>query len=69
MVAGPLPVRYWRTWGLTCPRGESSTGESPRHLGVAKDGINLLWPVGIGTSVSVTLDLRALRRPDLAREL
>ena len=70
MVAGPLAGTLLADLGADVVHVENpGTGDIARHLGVAKDGINLLWPVGSRNKRSVTLDLRGLDGQDLAREL
>jgi crotonobetainyl-CoA:carnitine CoA-transferase CaiB-like acyl-CoA transferase len=70
MVAGPLAGTLLADLGADVVHVENpGTGDIVRHLGVAKDGINLLWPVGSRNKRSVTLDLRGLDGQDLAREL
>jgi formyl-CoA transferase len=70
MVAGPLAGTLLADLGADVVHVENpGTGDIARHLGVAKDGINLLWPVGSRNKRSVTLDLRALDGQELAREL
>jgi crotonobetainyl-CoA:carnitine CoA-transferase CaiB-like acyl-CoA transferase len=70
MVAGPLAGTLLADLGADVVHVENpGTGDIARHLGVAKDGINLLWPVGSRNKRSVTLDLRGLDGQELAREL
>jgi crotonobetainyl-CoA:carnitine CoA-transferase CaiB-like acyl-CoA transferase len=70
MVAGPLAGTLLADLGADVVHVENpGTGDIARHLGVAKDGVNLLWPVGSRNKRSVTLDLRGLDGQDLAREL
>jgi formyl-CoA transferase len=70
MVAGPLAGTLLADLGADVVHVENpATGDIARHLGVAKDGVNLLWPVGSRNKRSVTLDLRGLDGQDLAREL
>ena len=70
MVAGPLAGTLLADLGADVVHVENpGTGDIVRHLGVAKDGINLLWPVGSRNKRSVTLDLRGRDGQDLAREL
>jgi formyl-CoA transferase len=70
MVAGPLAGTLLADLGADVVHVENpGTGDIARHLGVAKDGINLLWPVGSRNKRSVTLDLRGLDGQDLARDL
>jgi formyl-CoA transferase len=70
MVAGPLAGTLLADLGADVVHVENpGTGDIARHLGVAKDGVNLLWPVGSRNKRSVTLDLRVLDGQDLAREL
>jgi crotonobetainyl-CoA:carnitine CoA-transferase CaiB-like acyl-CoA transferase len=70
MVAGPLAGTLLADLGADVVHVENpGTGDIVRHLGVAKDGINLLWPVGSRNKRSVTLDLRGLDGQDLAREM
>jgi crotonobetainyl-CoA:carnitine CoA-transferase CaiB-like acyl-CoA transferase len=70
MVAGPLAGTLLADLGADVVHVENpGAGDIARHLGVAKDGINLLWPVGSRNKRSVTLDLRGLDGQDLAREL
>jgi crotonobetainyl-CoA:carnitine CoA-transferase CaiB-like acyl-CoA transferase len=70
MVAGPLAGTLLADLGADVVHVENpGTGDIARHLGVSKDGINLLWPVGSRNKRSVTLDLRGKDGQDLAREL
>jgi formyl-CoA transferase len=70
MVAGPLAGTLLADLGADVVHVENpGTGDIARHLGVAKDGINLLWPVGSRNKRSITLDLRGVDGQDLAREL
>jgi crotonobetainyl-CoA:carnitine CoA-transferase CaiB-like acyl-CoA transferase len=70
MVAGPLAGTLLADLGADVVHVENpGTGDIARHLGVAKNGINLLWPVGSRNKRSVTLDLRGLDGQELAREL
>jgi crotonobetainyl-CoA:carnitine CoA-transferase CaiB-like acyl-CoA transferase len=70
MVAGPLAGTLLADLGADVVHVENpGTGDIARHLGVAKDGVNLLWPVGSRNKRSVTLDLRGLDGQELAREL
>ena len=70
MVAGPLAGTLLADLGADVVHVENpGTGDIARHLGVAKDGVNLLWPVGSRNKRTVTLDLRGLDGQDLAREL
>jgi crotonobetainyl-CoA:carnitine CoA-transferase CaiB-like acyl-CoA transferase len=70
MVAGPLAGTLLADLGADVVHVENpGTGDIARHLGVAKDGINLLWPVGSRNKRSVTLDLRGFDGQELAREL
>jgi crotonobetainyl-CoA:carnitine CoA-transferase CaiB-like acyl-CoA transferase len=70
MVAGPLAGTLLADLGADVVHVENpGTGDIARHLGVSKDGINLLWPVGSRNKRSVTLDLRGNDGQDLAREL
>jgi formyl-CoA transferase len=70
MVAGPLAGTLLADLGADVVHVENpGTGDIARHLGVAKDGINLLWPVASRNKRSVTLDLRGLHGQELAREL
>jgi formyl-CoA transferase len=70
MVAGPLAGTLLADLGADVVHVENpGTGDIARHLGVAKDGVNLLWPVGSRNKRSVSLDLRGLDGQDLAREL
>jgi crotonobetainyl-CoA:carnitine CoA-transferase CaiB-like acyl-CoA transferase len=70
MVAGPLAGTLLADLGADVVHVENpGTGDIARHLGVAKDGVNLLWPVGSRNKRSVTLDLRQVEGQELAREL
>jgi crotonobetainyl-CoA:carnitine CoA-transferase CaiB-like acyl-CoA transferase len=70
MVAGPLAGTLLADLGADVVHVEDpGTGDIARHLGVAKDGINLLWPVGSRNKRSATLNLRSAEGQDLAREL
>jgi crotonobetainyl-CoA:carnitine CoA-transferase CaiB-like acyl-CoA transferase len=70
MVAGPLAGTLLADLGADVVHVENpGTGDIARHLGVAKDGVNLLWPVGSRNKRTVTLDLRGLDGQDLAREM
>jgi crotonobetainyl-CoA:carnitine CoA-transferase CaiB-like acyl-CoA transferase len=70
MVAGPLAGTLLADLGADVVHVENpGTGDIARHLGVAKDGINLLWPVGARNKRSATLNLRNTEGQDLAREL
>jgi crotonobetainyl-CoA:carnitine CoA-transferase CaiB-like acyl-CoA transferase len=70
MVAGPLAGTLLADLGADVVHVENpDSGDIARHLGVAKDGVNLLWPVGSRNKRSATLDLRGPDGQELAREL
>jgi len=70
LIAGPLAGTLLADLGATVVHVEDpGSGDVARHLGVTKDGVNLLWPVGNRNKRSVTLDLRSAEGRELAREL
>ncbi len=70
LIAGPLAGTLLADLGAEVVHVEDpETGDVARHLGVAKDGVNLLWPVANRNKRSVTLDLRSPEGQDLARQL
>ena len=70
LIAGPLAGTLLADLGADVVHVEDpNTGDVARHLGVQKDGHNLLWPVGNRNKRSVTLDLRSEQGREVAREL
>jgi formyl-CoA transferase len=70
LVAGPLAGTLLADLGAEVVHVEDpGSGDVARHLGVTKDGVNLLWPVGNRNKRSVTLDLRTAEGQELARRL